>query len=210
MPIPPIEALRKYFPALVEMVAKTSWLPNATTVSRVGTAVFPACRYKTSRPRFSHIEENDVVLGMYDDNATPEWTIFWAHGLQGTRPQGWTIAHVWPASDDINAYTHLANLAMVPEPFASLTDKNGPLTVFLRWHSWEVYGWKPERETEPTKPDGYDEVKWRYLEGVENPTALICQRFNELNNRRVRILRPIMESRKMLWAGNGKMFPEHP
>jgi hypothetical protein len=44
------------------------------------------------------------------------------------------------------AYTHLANLAMVPEPFASLTDKNGPLTVFLRWHAWEVYGWKPERE----------------------------------------------------------------
>ena len=179
------------------MVAKTSWLPNRAVVTSLGQAVFPTSRYKIKRRRFSAIEENGSIVGMYDDNATPEWSIFWAHGLNGTRPQGWTIAHVWPASDDINSYTHLANLAMVREPFASLTDKCGPLTGFLRWHAWDVYHWKPERQAEPTKPGGYDEIQWRYFENVVDPKALIRQRLMASNNQRARILRPIMESRKM-------------
>ena len=146
----------------------------------------------------SPIEESGTAVGMYDDNATPEWAIFWAHDLDGPRPKGWTIAHVWPASDDISSYTHLANLAMVREPFASLTDKTGPLTGFLRWHGWDVYGWKPEQQAEPTKPDGYDEIQWRYLASVADPKALIRQRLIASDNQRTKILRPIMESRQML------------
>jgi hypothetical protein len=86
----------------------------------------------------------------------------------------------------------------VCEPFASLTDKNGPLTGFLRWHSWDVYHWKPERQPAPTKPDGYDSIAWRHLEAVVDPKALICQRLAAADNQRKRILRPIMESRQLL------------
>jgi len=198
MRIPPLEPLDEYFPALVRMVAKTSWFPNPTVVARLGRAVFPTSRSKSGRPRLTHIGENGSVVGMYDDNATPEWALFWVHGLRGSRPKGWTIAHVWPASDDIESYTHLANLALVPEPFASLTDKHGPLTGFLRWHAWHIYGWKPNRETDPTKPDGYDEIAWQYLEAVDDPKALIRQRLAEVDNQRARILRPIMEQRGMI------------
>lgn len=124
--------------------------------------------------------------------------MFWTHGLTGVRPKGWTIAHVWPASDDIDSYTHIANLAMVPEPFANLTDKIGPLTAFLRWHSWHVYGWKPKLMAEPTKPDRFDDIRWRYLESEENPRALLREQIYKRNNDRTRILRPIMERLKML------------
>ena len=198
MRVPPVETLREYTKDLATMVAKTSWLPSSTTVAQLERAIFPTSRYKAGHPRFSHIEESGIVLGMYDDNATAEWAIFWAHDLEGTRPKGWTIAHVWPTSYDINAYTRLANLVMVPEPFASLTDKNGPLTSFLRWHAWHIYGWKPEKETEPKKPDCYDDINWRYLNYVKDPLVLIRERFYKLDNQRTRILRPIMESRKML------------
>jgi hypothetical protein len=198
MPIPQPDPLDEFIPALARMVATTSWLPNQAVVASLAKAVFPTSRYRSEHSRFSTIQENGGLIGMYDDNTTPEWAIFWAHGLNGTRPKGWTIAHVWPACDDLTSYTHLANLAMVREPLASLTDKSGPLTRFLRWHAWDVYNWKPERQAVPAKPDGYDEISWRYLKSAGDPKALIRQRLAGCDNQRTRILRPIMESRQML------------
>ena len=198
MRIPDIEDLSEYIPSLVSTVAKTSWLPNRETVKTIQCSVFPTSRYKSNHKRFSHIEKDGAVVGMYDDNATPEWALFWSHDLVGTRRKGWTIAHVWPTSDDIDSYTHIANLAMVPECLANLTDKKGPLTAFLRWHAWEVYGWKPKQQDNPNRPDGYGDIEWRYLTGVRNPKGAIRRRFCSLSNERTRILRPIMEGRGIL------------
>lgn len=131
---------------------------------------------------------------MYDDNATPEWALFWSHNLSGTRPKGWTVAHVWPASENIDAYTHPANLALVPESLASLTDKEGPLTRFLRYHAFQVYSPLKFADAEqPDKPEGYEEIKWRYLEPEADPVNAIQKEFNSRNNQRTRILRPFME-----------------
>lgn len=132
---------------------------------------------------------------MYDDNTTPAWALFWAHGLEGKREKGWTIAHVWPASGDIDAYTHLANLALVPEPFAGLTDKNGPLTPFLRWHAWYAYCWKPSAEDKLEKPDGYEQIEWRYLDAIVEPWKPISEWIDKKSNQRTRILQPIMRRR---------------
>ena len=71
---------------------------------------------------------------------------------------------------------------------------NRPLTEFLRWHAWIVYGWKPQSESVPKKPEGFDKISWRYLEAVANPKALIQQRIEKLNNKRLRILRKIARS----------------
>lgn len=198
MRIPEPDCLDEYVPALASMVAETTWLPHPATVKALGGAVFPTARARKLHPRLSVIEENGDVVGMYDDNATAEWAVFWTHGIRGTRPKGWTIAHVWSDCDSMHSYSHLANLAMVREPLASLTDKDGPLTAFLRWHAWNVYGWKPETENDPRKPNGYDSIVWRYLQRVDDPKALIRMRLNEAKNQRAEILRPIMESRQML------------
>ena len=117
-PIPLPDPLDHHALSLAKMVAPTSWLPNEKVVHAIGRAVFPTVRYTSDNPRFSSIQIAGTAVGMYDDNATPEWALFWSHGLRGTRPKGWVIAHMWPTSHDINAYTHLANLAMVREPFA--------------------------------------------------------------------------------------------
>ena len=186
------DLIDRHAPALARMVAATSWLPSANVVHALGRAVFPTVRYTSDNPRFSSIQIAGATVGMYDDNATPEWALFWSHGLQGTRPKGWVIAHVWPTSHDINSYTHLANLAMVREPFASLTEKVGPLTEFLRWHAWIVFGWKPQSESVPQMPLGFDSIVWRYLAAAANPQALIQMRIEKLNNQRVRTLRKIV------------------
>jgi len=195
--VPDVECLDEYFMTLAQIVAKTSWLPDPSVVQAINRAVFPTKRDNSNLYKTFNNNQGKAV-GMYDDNVTPEWAIFWAHDLKGTRPKGWTIAHVWPTSNDVNAYTHIANLLMVSEPFASLTDKKGPLTDFLRWHAWHVYKWKPEGEALPNKPDGYDNIKWRYLDKVNDPKALIRYRFNKRDNKRTRVLKPIMERRNML------------
>ena len=196
--VPPVEHLDRFAPTLAQMVAQTSWLPHPDVVRALDHAVFPTARARKNTPRLTPIKQNDSVVGMYDDNETPEWALLWPHGITGTRPSGWTIAHVWPVTDDIASFTHLANLAMVPEPFGSLTDKTGPLTVFLRWHAWQIYGWKPETASTPQKPEGYDGITWRYLTKIDDPKQFIRQRLTQLDNERVRILRPIMRERGMV------------
>ena len=194
MRIPQIEPLDNYFATLAQLVADTSYLPHPKTVATLKKAVFPTSRVKKQHPRLSAVLSMDgTTIGMYDDNQTPEWAIFWAHGLTGTRPKGWVIAHIWSVSDDITSYTHLANLAMVPECFASLTDKSGPLTTFLRWHSRSVYGWKPETEAEPEKPTGYDKIRWKYLPPSDDPNKLIWEKIATLDNKKLKLLIPLMK-----------------
>jgi hypothetical protein len=195
-PVPLPEDLSGITPVLAGMVASHSWLPHRDVVAKLSRAVFPTRRYKKTHPRLSEIVEGGQPIGMYDDNATPEWAFLWSHGMKpSTRKKGWTVAHVWPTSDDLTAYTHVANLALVPEAFASLTDKTAPLTEYLRWHAWAVYGWKPQGAKEPAKPEGFDSLSWRYFPPVLDPLQEIHARLKEKRDQRSKILYPIMESR---------------
>lgn len=130
---------------------------------------------------------------MLDDNVTPRWALFWAHGMPQTgHPRGWTIAHVWKAAKDPAAYTHLANLCLMPECLGSLSDKDGPLCRFLEYHAWRVYGWRPEIAPVPEKPAGYDKIGWTYFKPYPDPTGFIHERMLTLDNQRVLALRPLM------------------
>jgi len=75
--------------------------------------------------------------------------------------------------------------------------KSGPLTAYLRWHAWTTYGWKPEHVAQPEMPTGYS-LEWRYFTKFDAPNAFIAQRIAELDNERLRLLRPIMQKRGML------------
>ena len=182
------------------MVANTSWLPHPDTVHALGRAAFPTARARRGHPRFTFICDNGKRVGMYDDNTTPRWAILGAHGIRNWRDRkGWAFAHVWPspASDNINSFSHLANLVMIPECFASLTDKNCPLTGYLRWHAKTVYGWKPDDE-EPQMPVDYNNVQWRYLPKFDEPRTFINQQLDQLNNAWSRPLKEIAKNNSSL------------
>lgn len=182
-----------YRSSLVSMVAETSWLAHPDTVQAFGRAVFPTVRARKEHTRGARIDDGEGD-GMYDDNTTPRWALLWAHGIPITHhPSERTFAHVWEGADDIMSYCHLANIVMVPEPFAALTDKKGPLTRYLRWHAWSVYHWKPAHAATPEKPDDFDGISWRYLPKIDEPKTFINERIAKLNNGRIRTLRPIME-----------------
>ena len=197
--MPELDSLDEYRPALVRMVAKTSRLAHPDTVKAIGRAVFPTVRARKQHKRGGEVILEGKPVGMYDDNTTPRWAMLWAHGIPITHhPSSRTFAHVWEEADDIDSYNHLANIVMVPEPFAGLTDKKGPLTSYLRWHAWSLYGWKPAHAATPEKPEDFDSITWRYLPKIDAPMEFIRSRIAALNNGRIRTLRPIMERLGML------------
>lgn len=191
--------IESYGPALVRMVSETSFLAHPDTVKAIGRAVFPTVRARKNHKRNGELIRDGLASGMYDDNTTPRWAFLWAHGIPHTHhPSNRTFAHVWEGADDIKSYCHLANIVVMPEPFAGLTDKKGPLTRYLRWHAWSVYGWRPEGTPVPTKPEDYEGIVWQYLPKIDEPMVFIRERISRLNNERIRILRPIMERLGML------------
>jgi hypothetical protein len=175
--------------SLAKIALRHCLLPDTKTVASFGGAVFPSIRDQKNRLTVGESDGRRVLL---DDNVTPRWALLWAHGIAATHHlRGWTFAHVWGASKDPEAYTHLANLCMMPEFFGSLSDKQGPLCAYLRYHAWAVYGWR-YGDTIPSAPEGYDTLEWRYLPAIEDPVAFVRTRVATLNNQRVELLRSIV------------------
>ena len=80
---------------------------------------------------------------------------------------------------------------MMPEYFGSLSDKQGPLCSYFKYHAWKNYGWCPSGAA-PQEPEGYASLEWRYLPAIDNPHEFIEQRMKVLDNQRVRMLNELM------------------
>jgi hypothetical protein len=174
-------------------------------------AVFRSKRSRRGNPYKQRLAVDEDEGSMYDDNTSPRWALLWAHGITNERNRDgspWVFAHVWEGgaavqrySDDIRCYTRLENLAMVPRGYSNLTDEGGPLAVYLRYHAWDKYRWKPEDEKkDPSKPFGYDDLEFKetnYFDLIEDPEPFVCKELKRraLNSERARIL-------LKLWRGN--------
>ena len=201
IPWPEPGKLTRHAAVLAAIVAQECFVPDPKVVSAFKHAVFPSLRTDNKHPLFSTLKVEGRDVAMYDTNVTPEWALTWSHGIFGMRPKGWTVAHVWPTTKDHHGYTCLANLVLIPEALSSTTDKSGPLTAYLRFHAWTTYSWKPTGAEEPVMPPDYGKVQhlWRTMKRAEgDPPAMVSARLLSLDNRRTRLLRPIMESLQYL------------
>ena len=197
MPWPTPAIPNKYHLVLAQIVAATSWLPDPKVVTQFPGPVFPTIRKKSDDQIRQEVIENTQVIGMYDNNTTPKLALGLTHGKAGST-KGWTIAHVWPSSEDIQSYTHLANLALVPEALSTTTDKEAPLTSYLRWHAWTTYRWRPHGTRVPVAPEDYSKVEWHYLNGVQNPRQKVAEYLRKSKDQRLIKLRTIMEELKLI------------
>ena len=169
------------------ILAANSWLPNPDVVKALPDAIFPTIRDQRRRGT----REGDLLL---DDNTSPRWALFWAHGDSRVGHQkGWTTAHVWASPKDKEAYTCLANLALLPEALASLSDKTGPAVPYLQFHAWATYGWKPSEASAPSKPEAFDEVEWRYFPAPTDPKLEVQSALIKGRSERHKSLRSLMD-----------------
>ena len=80
---------------------------------------------------------------------------------------------------------------MMPEFLSSLSDKQGPLVDYLRYHSWDQYGWSPDG-LPPQKPADYDDMEWRYLQPVADPKSVFQGMLLASKDKRAIELRQLM------------------
>ena len=195
--IPGVSLPKDCLADLAQLVASTSWLPDPEVVRAFDRkAVFPSIRANKEHKRRTPILQGEKTIGVYDDNCTPMWAIMWSHGYPGIGRYvpDYALAHVYGCPQNIDAFTNLANLLLVPKFFASLTDGDGPLLPYLKYHSLHVYDWHPKspEKIEIPKPEGYDSVQWRYLEAKPgDPHELIGTHIRESKGEIARFLRSV-------------------
>ena len=180
---------------IIRVAVRYCVLPHPYVVSQLNGAVFPVFRGNAKkRLKEGSIDGKPV---MYDDNTAPRWALLWAHGylMAGFPPGGWTFAHVWDKSNDPEAYTHVANLVMMLECLGSLSDKKGPLTEVLRYHSLSKYDLCPKGESDVKKPNGYDDLQWNYFRKISNPRDQVYSRLRKSKAKRVNPLRRLFEQK---------------
>ena len=172
--LPTIDYKGKDARAIALLAARLCLLPDKKTVSQFEKAVFPTKR-KTALRGSLIIDKSNKEIGMWDDNTTPRLALIWSHDIQSGNKalKGWHVAHVWNNCNTLECYTRLENLFLVPAAYAGLTDDDGPLAPYLRYHAFAAYEqWHPECKQRPEKPDDYDSFSnaWQYLD-VEDGNA---------------------------------------
>lgn len=188
--LPPPPAGSAAAKLLAPLVSSYCLLPHPGVVHAVDGPVLPSIRDHRRRGQIETKGEMRLVL---DSNTTPRWSLLWTHGiLRSAHPTGWTVAHVWTAAKDPDAYCRLANLVLMPEWLASFSDKDGPLAGSLRYHAFETYGWAPAGVKQPGRPEGYERIRWAYLEPQDSPLDLVRNRLSQLDNALARTLREVL------------------
>ena len=196
--LPSIDYKGKDARAIALLAARLCQLPDTEIVKQFKRAIFPSKRKTALRAR-PIIDKSKKEIGMWDDNTTPQWALIWSHGVRvGNRTlKGWHVAHVWNNCNNVQCYTRLENLLLVPAAYAGLTDDDGPLTPYLRYHAFKAYDWKPKGKPVPKKPPEYQRFasKRRYLSAAPgNARERVLDRLNDGRGQRAEVLRKFINS----------------
>ena len=195
--------------AIALLAARLCLLPDKKTVGQFKKAVFPTQR-KTALRATPIIDESNKEIGMWDDNTTPRWALRWSHDIPGgdTALQGWRVAHVWNDCNELDCYTRLENLLLVPAAYAGLTDDDGPLAHYLRYHAFAAYEeWHPECRQRPEKPDDYDSFRhsWQYIDGEDgNARERVLTQLQKSQSERAKVLQNFIKNISYWDQASGK------
>ena len=98
---------------------------------------------------------------MIDDNKGPTDAFTWVHGISKNQYQDVQFNHVWAESRDVDVYTNLANLCVLPAFLSKLSDAHPKVRAMLQFRAFVLFdGWTPASQPSPVKPVGYDELVW--------------------------------------------------
>jgi hypothetical protein len=171
--------------ALTNILVSKSLFPHPAVVAQFEGPVLPSIRGNRQLGQRGTVIDWAGASILLDDNTTPRWSLLLAHGFGPNYPagsRGWSLAHIWPVPQCARSYTHLANLALVPLRLSSVTAAEGPAAAYLRFHSWQAYGWHPPDTGPPTEPSRYTELNWQYLPNADNAPLRVRQYFTSSGN----------------------------
>jgi hypothetical protein len=145
--------------SLAQAVASLTAFAHPDTVAQTGGRnVFRSVRRRQQRDvgTFAEVVGSEGRV-MIDDNRSPAVAFEWAHGIR-ERPDV-QANHVWSRSQDVTAYTSLANLCLTPAFLSKLTDTDAAITTLLRYRAYDLFGYWPD-QSNAVKPADYDRLTW--------------------------------------------------
>lgn len=75
--------------------------------------------------------------------------------------KNYITCHIYDLPYEADAFSAVANIVLLPEIIAGLSDTCDDVKRLLRYRVFELYGWRPRNQkTAPKKPEGYDKIKW--------------------------------------------------
>lgn len=147
-----VDGLKIDLPALVAGCA--FWSP-------VNAAATKAVRPDVRRARAGEERRKRTSEGILLDDNTAANKVAKAMVSHLGKFEGFAVCHIWPQTCyDPRYHTMPANLVLLPRELAGLTDHNRAVQQCLQYRGWELYGWYPEGQAQPVKPDNYPE-NWR-------------------------------------------------
>lgn len=125
-------------------------------------AKYPHIRRKAAKETLGWQEEQNLYL---DSNNYPNSQMKAAmKNWYGIIPKGYETCHVWENTCyNTNYHTVYANLVLLPRAIASLSDHSPSIQKILQFRAYEIFGWKPDEESIPEKPNNYP-TNWKILQ----------------------------------------------
>lgn len=124
---------------------------------------------------------------MYDDNNGPSRAFEWA--IEGKFDwKDVQFNHIYSGSQNVKLYTSLANICLTPAFLAKLTDTDTTVVELLKYRSYDLYGFVPEGQPVPKKPNFYDLLKWHaFPDPVHNVEVCFRERMKSCPKNRASI-----------------------
>lgn len=143
-------ALSKLNINLVDLIAEVAIWVSPEYVKKMAGPIYP------DKKRGPKADKGRIIDGIYiDDNTFANHAIKRAIG-KGLRFENFFACHIWPETVyDERYYSLLPNLVLIPRGLAGLSDHYKEVIDVLKYRSFELYGWYPQEEQEPSKPAYY-------------------------------------------------------
>lgn len=152
---------------LTELVARSSIWAHPEVVAELMRFSPHAAWFPRLRRMKNGESRGTIVRGeRLDDNSYANQAIKLA-AVGKRRVPNFHACHVWPKTCyDSRYHTSIANLLLLPAPLAGLSDHNDIVAATLRYRAFELFGWHPEDQLTPGRPDLYPAPDtWREIPG---------------------------------------------
>jgi hypothetical protein len=171
---------------LVALAALTVFV-DPTVAAQIG--VNPV--FRTARNGRERGKHNHACNYLYDDNSTPRVAFQCATGIAFDSPH-MQVAHLYAESGEVNLYTRLHNLVMIPSFLVRLSDyqssniqhawNDRPHVQILHYRTQELYGFQHQNVGQVPCPAAYTSLSWaRFAPAIH--TSSVRDRLQDYVNR---------------------------
>ena len=147
---------------LEDLIAKTAIFACEDSVNKIVSQYGNALMYPNLRRKSGKEEKRRTFIGdvCLDDNTYVNRSF--KAGFENITFENYTVCHIWAKVKEIDAFSEVRNLALIPSGLHALSDHFPNIIDILKFRAFKLYKWWPKEENCPQTPSYYPaDDKWR-------------------------------------------------